>query len=124
MMLAAGLVYAGLGGILVLFQIALALGAPWGHLAMGGQWPGRYPPRLRVLALVQGALLAGMGWAVATRAGLTGAADPASWPFWGAMAITVLTTVLNLITPSLPERRLWGPVTVVMLIAGIVVAIG
>ena len=36
--------------ITVLFQFALALGAAWGKYAMGGKYPGKYPPKMRMLA--------------------------------------------------------------------------
>lgn len=38
--------------VVVAFQVLLALGAPWGSNAMGGRFPGRFPPAMRVLAVV------------------------------------------------------------------------
>lgn len=55
---AAALVFGGVVLIVVAFQLALALGAPWGSYAMGGAFPGRFPPRMRVAAVVQAVLLA------------------------------------------------------------------
>jgi hypothetical protein len=43
--------------VVVAYQLALALGAPWGAYAMGGRVPGRFPPALRVLTLVQAVVL-------------------------------------------------------------------
>lgn len=37
----------------VIFQFGLALGAPWGELAMGEKFPGRWPINMRVAALFQ-----------------------------------------------------------------------
>jgi len=37
----------------VLFQLALALGAPWGAMAMGGKFPVRLPSTMRIAALAQ-----------------------------------------------------------------------
>ena len=37
--------------VFVFFQ--LALGAPWGEMAMGGKFSGHYPPQMRVATLVQ-----------------------------------------------------------------------
>ena len=51
----------------ILFQIVLAAGAPWGEYAMGGAFPGQFPPALRIAALVQAALLAGMAAIVLAR---------------------------------------------------------
>jgi hypothetical protein len=123
MLAAAAWLYAALAAIVVLFQIALALGAPWGHLAMGGRFPGRYTPMLRIGALAQGALLAFMAVIVLGRAGLVSPAPP-GWLFWVAVAISALSAVLNIITPSIPERRLWGPVALVMLASILRVAYG
>ncbi len=40
---------------LVVFQLALAAGAPWGRAAYGGQNPGVLPGRLRVSSVVAAA---------------------------------------------------------------------
>ena len=37
--------YAVVTGLVAAFQVALALGAPWGAYAMGGGFPGRMPVR-------------------------------------------------------------------------------
>ena len=67
---AAALLYAAVSVGVIAFQIALAAGAPWGAYAMGGAFPGQFPPALRVAALVQAALIAGMAAVVLSRAGL------------------------------------------------------
>ena len=46
----AALVYAGASTIIILFQLALAAGSPWGEYAMGGAFPGQLPPALRLAA--------------------------------------------------------------------------
>ena len=68
----------------IAFQIGLALGAPWGSYAMGGAFPGRFPPRMRGAALVQAALLAVIAVIVLSRAGLVlpGLAEAARWLIW------------------------------------------
>jgi hypothetical protein len=45
------------------------------------------------------------------------------WLIWVAVAVMGLSTLMNNITPSRPERRLWGPVTVIMFLALILVAV-
>ena len=57
---AAALLYAAVSVGVVVFQIALAAGAPWGAYAMGGAFPGQFPLALRIAALAQAALIAGM----------------------------------------------------------------
>ena len=53
----AALLYATVSASVVAFQIALAVGVPWGDYAMGGAFPGQFPPALRIAALVQALLL-------------------------------------------------------------------
>jgi hypothetical protein len=110
--------YAGLAALPILVQLALSLGAPWGVLTLGGRWPGTLPPALRVVTVLQAALLGAMAAAMLTRAGLIDLPLP-GWSYPAALALTVLTLVSNTITPSRPERRLWMPVTGLMLLCGI-----
>jgi len=111
----AAVVFALFAALLVGFQIALALGAPWGHLAMGGRWPGRYPVHVRLMAILQGALMVGFAWVVLAHAGLIVQNTVPGWAIWVVLAFSSLGAVLNLITPSLAERKLWGPVALAML---------
>ena len=108
----------------VLFQLALAAGAPWGAWAMGGAYPGQFPPSLRVAAIVQAALLVGMALVVLTRAGLFTPrwARHTRWLIWVVVAYGVIGLILNLITPSASERAIWAPVVFVMLVSSLVVA--
>ena len=109
----------------IAFQIALALGAPWGAYAMGGAFPGRYPPRLRVAAVVQAVILALVAVVVLSAAGLVlpELADAFPWLIWVIVAVTALGVVLNAISRSAGERRIWVPVTLVLLVCSLVVAI-
>lgn len=95
-------------------QIALVFGAPWGFLTMGGMYPARLPARGRVLACVQIAIQLLMLWVVLGHAGLLEGRPP-SWAIWCVLAVTLLSAVANWATPSPWERRLWGPITVVLL---------
>ncbi|MEC7764227.1 MAG: hypothetical protein VX874_20155 [Pseudomonadota bacterium] len=118
----AAIVFAVLALVLCLFQFALALGMPWGHLAMGGRWPGKLPVPARVSAVVQGGVMVALARIVVGQAGLLVPLGPA-WLIWVVVAITGLATLLNNVTPSAPERRLWGPVAVVMFLCAIYVAV-
>lgn len=44
--------------IVILFQVTLAVGVPWGEYAMGGKFPGKYPISMRFACIVQIAILA------------------------------------------------------------------
>ncbi|WP_249911388.1 hypothetical protein [Paenibacillus amylolyticus] len=122
--LTSAIVFTFLIFIVILFQFALAAGLPWGEYAMGGKFPGKYPISMRFACIVQIAILAFMGIIVLSKAGLL-------WPQWSVFAETaiwfivaylVLGTILNLITRSVWERRIWESVTLLMLISSIMVA--
>ncbi|MEM1079060.1 MAG: hypothetical protein AAGI09_11070 [Pseudomonadota bacterium] len=99
----------GLGCLAVIgFQIALIAGAPWGRLTQGGQHPGALPASGRIAALVSIFILLGMAGGVLSAAGLW--PQWPRWSSWVALAIQGLVTLVNWITPSKPERMLWGPV--------------
>lgn len=110
----------------IAFQIALALGAPWGAYAMGGGSPGRLPMRLRVAAAAQGLIIAALAVIVAGKAALITVPLVADLPWlaWLVVAFSALSLVLNSISRSSGERRIWVPVAIVMLAASLVVAIG
>ena len=117
-------VFAGLTAVVILFQLALAAGAPWGSYAMGGAFPGTYPPPMRVAALAQGAILGGVALIVLARAGLVlpGWRRVSRWLVWVVVVLLAVGVVLNLITPSGMERLIWAPVAVVLFLGGLRVA--
>jgi hypothetical protein len=109
----------------VLFQIALALGAPWGNLAMGGRFPGKFPPAMRVAALVQAVVLALLAVVVTIKArlALAGFYTFSETATWAVFAISVLSLIMNLATPSRRERILWAPIALVLALSSLVVAL-
>ncbi|TCS63854.1 hypothetical protein EDD52_106122 [Primorskyibacter sedentarius] len=117
------IIYAALAALPMAMHIALSLGAPLGRITVGGRFSGRLPCAWRGLALVQAALLLAMGCAVLDRGGVLSTELPDA-AFWLALALTLLTALANGITPSRPERMLWGPVTFAMSVAAIGVAAG
>jgi heat shock protein HslJ len=122
----AAITYAVITTGVVLFQLALALGAPWGSLAMGGAFPGRFPAKMRVAAVAQAVLLALMAAAVLSRAGLilSDWSQVAMWLTWGVVAFTAVSVVLNLSSPSPGERRIWVPVALVLFVCSLTVGLG
>lgn len=113
-----------LTGIVILFQFGLAAGLPWGAASMGGKYPGKYPPKMRFVALVNGSVLAGMmviAWARADRAfpeiysiSLVG--------IWVMVVFFGLGTIMNTITPSKIER-IWAPVAFGQFVTSLLVAL-
>jgi hypothetical protein len=120
----AALVYGVISLFVIAFQLALAAGAPWGEYAMGGAFPGQFPPELRVAAVVQAVILALLAMVVLARAGvaLPKWARTSRWLIWVVVAFSGLSLVLNLITPSAGERAIWAPVVLVMLVCSVIVA--
>lgn len=120
----AAIVYAIVSFAVVAFQIALAAGAPWGAYAMGGAFPGQFPPALRVAALIQAAILVGMAAVVLARAGivLPGWARVSRWLVWLVVAFAVVSLILNLLTPSAGERAIWAPTALLLLMSSAAVA--
>ena len=121
----AALVFAIAAGGVVVFQVAMALGAPWGRYAMGGAFPGRFPPPLRVAAVVQAAVIALLAVGVASAAGLVlpDLAVALPWLVWVAVVVSALAVVLNAISRSAGERRIWVPVATVLLVSSLLVAV-
>lgn len=98
------------------FQVALILGAPWGRITQGGQNEGALP--------LMGRIIAGVSIVILSLVALAMLSAEGHWPYWPlwtawfAIAVLALSTLLNWITPSPAERRLWGPtMTITLMIA-------
>lgn len=118
-------IYLILTAILVLFQAGLAAGAPWGAASMGGKYPGRYPRKMRIVAVVNIVVLLFFAAIVSSRAGLIFAQHK---PFsgiaiWAVAAFFFSGTILNTITPSRIER-IWAPVALALCVSTVVIALG
>lgn len=121
----AAIAFACVTAIVVAFEVALALGAPWGAYAMGGARPGRFPAAMRASAIGQAVVLAFLAVIVLADAGLglPTVSESFRWLIWLAVAFSAVGVVLNAITRSAAERRLWLPVALVMLVSSLVVAL-
>lgn len=117
----AAVLYAALTAGVVAFQLALVLGAPLGHLTMGGRWPGVLPTEGRITAGLSALLLTSMAMVVLGRAGLL-AVRPSTMAIWLVVALQGLGVVAHVMTPSAAERALWLPVILVLLACALVVA--
>jgi hypothetical protein len=92
---------------------------------MGGASRGRFPPALRVAALLQAVVIGVLAIGVLSAAGIGPPGLAASLPglVWVAVVVSAIAVVLNAITRSAGERRIWLPVTVVMLFSSLLVAL-
>lgn len=118
------LVFAFFG--LSLFQLALALGVKWGELAYGGSHKGKLPQKYRIASLFSSAVaIALAGHYLAELEIFQSLLDSrgrsiANWVFFALLAVGA---VLNNISRSAPERKLWGPITTAMAVSALIIAL-
>lgn len=112
-------------GVLALFQLALALGAPLGRYAMGGMVEGAYPAPMRIAALAQIAIYALIGAITFSRLGwaFPGFAQQGRIAMWIVVGLFALGTLMNAISRSAGERAIWTPVALVMALASLRIAL-
>ena len=110
------------------FQLALALGAPFGAHVLGGRNAGTLPSRLRAISAIAAAILVSAAFIVLARATVIGwPADTAGlvaaacWVIAGYMA---LNTLGNLRSTSRIERSVFATMTAVLAILCGYVALG
>ena len=110
--------------ITMIFQLALALGAPWGELAMGGKFPGQFPPGMRVAAVIQMLLLLCTALIVSVRAELVFREffEFSRSAVWFVVGLFIVSSILNIITPSKKERMMGAPIAIVLLASSLIVA--
>jgi hypothetical protein len=119
------IIFTVLTGLVILFQACLAAGLPWGAASMGGKFPGKYPPKMRLVAILNIFILAFIAVIVLSRAGLI---FPQMLAFsksaiWVVVVFFAIGTIMNAITPSKIER-IWSPVALVQLITSLIIALG
>ena len=107
----AAILYILITVVVIFFQVFLVLGAPWGEFTQGGRYKGTLPISGRVSAAISIPILVFMASSISSVVGFV--------PNWSirtayiTLALQGVTAVFNLITPSLKEKRLWGPVTTI-----------
>ncbi|NTV06348.1 MAG: hypothetical protein HGA59_07575 [Chlorobiaceae bacterium] len=109
----------------VFFQFALAVGLPLGSYAMGGAFPGVFPPFMRYAALFQAFLLVVTVLVVLSRSGvlLRSWFRISKWAIWLIVFLGLISVVLNSITPSAGEKAIWQPVSILLFACSFTVAI-
>ena len=111
--------------VLAVFQLSLALGAPLGRFAWGGQHR-VLPVRLRIgsaVSILIYALIAVIAW------DRVGAIDVFAEPFseiamWVIFAYFVIGILMNALSRSKPERYTMVPVSAVLAILSFFIAMG
>jgi hypothetical protein len=91
---------------------------------MGGRFPGKYPPKMRVVAVVNIFVLVFISLIVLVRAEiiLLHLFSISKVAIWFVVGFSALGTVLNTITPSKIER-IWAPIAAIQLITSLVIAL-
>lgn len=121
----AAITYAALMVVVFLFQFCLTIGLPWGEASMGGKYPGKYPPGMRVVSLLNMIILSFLTIIVLVKADLilSQFKSFSNTAIWFVVAFSAVGSVLNMITPSKIERKIWAPVAILQWIASILVAL-
>lgn len=118
-----GIVYVILNLIVIIFQLGLALGMPWGAASMGGKFPGKYPPKMRLVASINILLLTFFSLVVMVEARLMdNIIAYTNYLIWVIVAFSIIGVILNSITPSKIER-IWAPLALIQLITSLIIAL-
>ena len=120
----AAIVFTILTGIVMIFQGCLALGLPWGQASMGGKYPGKYPPKMKAVAIINMVVLGLFAAIVLSKADLIfpQLKSISEMGIWLVVVFMLVGTVLNTIAPSKIER-IWAPVAFIQLITSLILAI-
>ena len=108
----------------MIFQGCLAIGLPWGQASMGGKYPGKYPPKMKAVAIINMIILGLFAAIVLSKADLIfpQLKSISEIGIWLVVVFMLVGTVLNTITPSKIER-IWAPVAFIQLITSLILAI-
>ena len=124
----AAIAAAVLFGVVALFQLALALGVPWGAFAFGGRAArdnGTLPPAYRGASAVTAVVLVLFAVVILTRAGVIGASGDSTLVTvmsWVIVAFMAINTPMNLLGRHWLEKYVFGGITLVLVVLCAVVA--
>jgi hypothetical protein len=111
-------VFAAAASVLIVTQLAAALGLPIGGIAIMAAPSG---PQARALTLAIAVALAGFALVVLQASGLIGHRRPPSWMLWGIVALMATGAVVQTVAASLPVAILAAPLMTLMAItAGLI----
>ncbi|WP_241994719.1 hypothetical protein [Cryobacterium levicorallinum] len=121
----AAIAFVTLIGLLVLFQLSLAFGAPWGRFAWGGQYPGVLPLGYRIASGVSILIYGFIALLALDRAGVADVFPNAfsQVGIWVVVGYLTLGLVMNAISRSKPERYAMTPVALALAILALRIAL-
>jgi hypothetical protein len=122
---ALALVFAALLALLVVFQLALAVGAPWGAFAWGGQHPGALPTRYRIGSIITMGVYALFALIALDRGGVVDLMPNAvsAVAMWVVFGILALGVVMNAASRSRRERFTMTPVALILAVLAFFIAL-
>lgn len=127
----AAIAAAVLFGVVALFQVALALGVPWGAFAFGGRAvrdDGILPVGYRAASAVTAVVLVFFAVVILIRGGVIGASGDSTWVTvmsWVIVAFMAINTPMNLMGQHWIEKYVFGGITLVLVVlCSIVAAVG
>lgn len=107
------------------FQVALAMGAPFGPASWGGRHPRTLPAGLRIASVVAAVVWVLAALIVLARGGVENSPIPegtARWGTWVLVGLLPLAALMNLASPSRWERYLWGPTALILAVLCFLIA--
>ena len=122
----AAIAFTVISGLLAVFQLSLILGAPLGRFAWGGQ-NDILPSRLRRGSIIAIILYAAFSVIVLTKSAVITVAvlqPVVGLLAWMLVVYLVIGVVMNLLSRSMSERLVMTPVAAILVILGLVVAVG
>jgi len=110
---------------ILILQIGLILGFPWGKLAMGGKFGSVFSPKLRVSAAIQLVIILISFLVVLIRGGILFHQyfSISKIAIWCVVVLYLISAILNTVTSSKYERLLGVPTTVTMCVSSIFIAL-
>lgn len=112
-------------GVLAIFQLAIALGAPFGRASWGGSHTAELPIELRVASGIAVGVYVFAALVILCRGGVVISplsAGVARWGAWIIVGLTAVGSLMNFASPSDWERFLWGPFALVLTVLCFLVA--
>lgn len=112
--------YLSLYLFVILFQIGLLIGQPWGEYTMGGYNKGILPVKLRIAPFISILILIFFIIFTIDKTQIFGFSF--NFPIylkWLIIGFNILAFIANSITKSKKERMLWQPITLLILILSI-----
>jgi hypothetical protein len=124
MITASAIIFILFNSLVIIFQACLAAGVPWGSASMGGRFPGKYPPKMRVVALINIIILVFISIIVLSRADVMffSLHSFSNIAIWVVVVFFLTGTVMNTVTPSKIER-IWATVALIQFVTSLIIAL-